>query len=192
MAKSKKVRISNNKIESIIKAQCSETDVSWNDIEFTVKNSVPLKSILEIAHNASSNVFSESGVYAPEGGVILMRCGILEHYTNLELPDSLEARYDFVMRTDIIPAVTAFIDGEQLRLLEEAVEERIAHKRDVEVKGVERRVQEAAKALDESVAKIAGVFEGFGKEDMARMLSAIEGGKLDEEKLVRAYMANKS
>lgn len=190
MAKAKKVRISNNKIDEVVKVANTETTVSWNGIEFQVKKTVPLLDVIEIAHNASENVFSVSGVFAPEGAHILTSCGILEHYTNIELPASLEYRYDLIMRTDIMDVVLPYIDKDQLDQLMEDIASRVEHKRDMEVKGIERRIEGLTAALEQSVTNAAEAFSAFSREDMEKLIKAVgDLGALDEEKLMRAYMA---
>lgn len=189
MAKSKKVRISNNVVEKSVNAQNEATNVSWGGIDFVVKKTVPLEDEIAIIVSSVENVFLEDETYMPEAAEMTMCVLIVEKYTNVEMPEDIQKQYDLIFRTDFMNHVLENIDKSQVDRIVSAIDERVHHRRDCLVTGVEQRVQDAINSFEGSMSRLTDLFSGISHEDISMLTKSLGSlGSIDEEKLIRAYM----
>lgn len=186
-------KISINKFEEAVNNSYESThDIEYNGLTVTVKQDLSLKDMMEFVRSVVLSCFdSESSEYIPEIKDFAIRCCIFEYYTNITLPANIEKRYDIVYHSMIIDDIMRNINQVQFNAMTRAIEEKMSHLANANIEMVNREVEKLYVSFDNLQNKFATVFDGVGEEDIRNVIKAFSGGKIDEEKIVKAYLDSK-
>lgn len=188
MAK-KENRISVNAFEAAAKEGfCPQTTVNWRGIEVTVKHTIPLKEMLSFVSEVINICFTDEGDYLPEVVHFAIDSGILTHYANFTMPQSVEKQYWLVTTTDAVGAVLDYINMEQLNRIVDAVHDRLRYICDAGAMQVKREMDELLRRIEASGEKISEAVSGVSGDDLQRLVAAMADGNLTEDGIVRAYI----
>lgn len=190
-AKIKKLSI--NKMENYIEENyTNECEVEWYGEKIVIKKFVGLSDVVEIVTNVANTCFySSDSSYHPEVKDFATKSFILEKYTNINLPSNMDKRYDVIYKSGIYDFVIEYIDTKQLEEIIDAIEEKIIYISDLNTEAVHKQINEAYAGIMNIYNQMANLFDGISSDDIKNMASSIIGTKLDEGKLVEAYMKNK-
>lgn len=165
--------------------------VNWNGLGVVVKRHLTLSEVarfVDICTRACYN--AEDNSYAPEAKDFAVRSCIVSFYTNISLPSNLEKQYDLIYHSSIIEYIIGCIDEQQLNAITLAIDEKIDYLVDVNADFVKRQMSELVNTFENLHSKMDEFFGGISQEDMKGVVDALSGGTFDEEKLVKAYLAN--
>lgn len=163
--------------------------VEWNGVEITIRKSLPLRDVLTFVDTVSKSCFnSETSEYLPEVKVFAIKCCVLEMYANFALPSNVEHKYDLVYNTNAFDTVIEHINMRQLNEIVDAISEKVDNIARANIETINKQMNDIYRAFDGLQNQFTKMFSGISSEDMSGFVQAVSEGKLDEEKLVKAYM----
>lgn len=188
MAKVKKVSI--NAFEKAIKENIAPnvSTEEWCGLEITITNTISLKDMMSLVAEVADNCFMDDGRYIPEVMQPLLDCGVVERYTNINLPGSLEARYDLVMRSGILDFILPKINSNQYNDIVVAVRDRIDYMCDTNVTEFRNSLTEMVTSMNMLQEKTAELFGNINPEEVHSLLDAFGDSKAVEERVVDTYI----
>lgn len=166
-----KVVITVDHINSIQK-ECKRVKLR-DGIEICVKPELTMKEFVYAVNSAASACFDfERGVYYPEAEVYMFRMSIIDAYTNLELPDDIEAAYKYVAY--VWDDIRGAIDDMQLKNLEHAVRKNISFSRDDMVARRQRDLNELVEKMSELGTALGEAFSGIDINELNEIAKGLE------------------
>lgn len=154
----------------------------WHGSDIEVKKFLSPEEAKAFVEKVVDSCFDEDGSYDPGFYNFILRICTLAIYTNIELDADLTAQYALVYETDIFDYVTR--TAVDWQYLVEDCERKIKYRAHSNVEVVENEL----KTL-ESIFKQAGdVLSGISQEDIKAIISSVADGKVNEEKMVKAYI----
>lgn len=167
--------------------------VSWNGIDITIKHTLPLHQVMSFVDAVSKLCFTEdTGAYLPEVKDFGIKACILEMYANIELSKSTEEVYELIYCSDIVSVVMANVNQVQLSEIANAIDEKISHIASANIESITYQMNDLYNAFDNLEKQISQAFSGISSEDMTKIVGAISGSELDEVKLAKAYIGQKT
>lgn len=186
--KIKKVTI--NAFEKVMKeTYIPVSEIDWHGVEVTLQNTLSLEDMLSFIENVVRSCFGEgSGEYEPGAKDFAIRTMVLEKYANFSMPLSLDLQYDLLYRTDAFEVVLSYINAEQFRVIIDAIDEKIEYMKQANISSFKKQMN----AFTETLESFEKQMEQFSAEDVSNLIGALSDSKIDEGKLVEAYIKNKS
>lgn len=162
-------------------------------IQFKVKRIIPFTDMITFVDNVSRGCFDyETGEYYPEARDYGFKVSVFEMYTDIELPEDSSERYAFIYGDDnLFFYVISRINKGQFDAIQDSIEERINNTLSVNVSNVNRQLNDLHTQLTNIANGFASVLGDVSGEDIKKILSGISKGRLDEEKLMKAWIDNK-
>ena len=194
MAKKKIKRISVNAMDETMKGYENTTTVLWNGLDVIITKTLSLEDMLAFVDSVVKSCFDQTtGAYIPEVKDFVIRSNVMDRYANFTLPNKAEHQYDIVMRSGAYDMVLEHINYAQFSELMKAIDAKIQNIADSHVNMLTRQFAEIATSTEELQVKISELFSGIENEDIVALASTIaKSGTLDEEKIVKAYIEQKS
>lgn len=188
MAKTEK-KVSISRFDKIAKEHFNnDVVIPWHEAEVRVKRSLPLTEVLAFADDVVESCFHEKYGYMPELRDFAIKANILSRYANFALPDDLEHRYRMVYYTDAVDTVCDAVNATQLQEIADAIDEKIQFRLDTMSSEVKKRLDRVVRTIEDMGRQTEALFSGISKDDIKNLASAIAGSKLDERKLVKAFV----
>lgn len=168
------------------------TETEWNGLTLYVKKNISFKETLDFVKYVTELCFAEdTHEYLPEARDLAIKIFLIQHYTNIDLPDSLEERNKFIYETDIVQTVLNFVNPYQFNEIIRAIDLKIDYMADANIEAINNKMDELYKSFEELSNSLETVFGGINEDSMVDLVNAIKDGRLDEGKLVEAYFDTK-
>lgn len=163
-------------------------DVEWNGLMLHIKKLLSVEEMMRFVEGVTSLCFErDTDEYLPEINDLVVRCFILEYYTNFTLPESLEERYFIVYSSDIVPFVTQYVERQHFEAMMDAIERKIRHRAQGNIEAINKQMNEIMAGFDALEKSLSGMFDGVDGETISKIASTIVDGGFDERKLVEAF-----
>lgn len=163
--------------------------IEWNGIAITIRKSLSLKQVLAFVDGVSKSCFdSKTNAYLPEVKVFAIKCFILEMYANFSLPANVEYRYDLIYNTDAVDEVVKHINTRQLDEIIDAINDKVDNISRMNIETVNKQINDVYSAFDTLQKQFEQIFSSVNPDDVSAFIQAVSSDKLDEEKLVQAYV----
>lgn len=164
-------------------------NVEWNGIEITIRRTLSLKDMLTFVDSVTKSCFlDENNSYMPELKVFAIKCCVLELYANFALPANVERRYNLIYNTDAFDVVLQHINIKQLNEIIDAISDKTDNMAHENVEAMRKQIYDMYSSLNDLQKQLSDVFSDINAKDVSRFIGAVAEGRLDEEKLVQAYM----
>ena len=192
MAKTKKVSI--RSIEEAVEDKAQSTIiVDFNGVEITVKRMLSFYDMMRFVRDVVGGCFADdTGRYMPEVFPFMIRLCVLAYYTNVNIPQNVEKQYEFAYATGLYEAVIEHINQTQFNDIANAIYTGINHTANMNISEIHTKFTSIQETLAEFVEQLGGIFSGIDSADIENVLKAVGDHGIDEEKLMRAYIDNKS
>lgn len=190
---SKKISVS--ALEKAAAANSFDKTVSceWGGIQIEVKKILSLEEMLAFIDNVTAACFSDDGtVYAPEMTDFALKVAIVELYTNITLPKDIRKKYDILYNTNLVSAIVACVNKDQIDSIVTAIDARISHAADANVEAINRQAKLIMDSFDALQKKLDKLFDGVETGDIKNITEAISNGRFDEEKMISLLMKQKN
>lgn len=193
MAKKTTNKVSVRAFEKVVKeVENKETTFEWNGLEITVRTTISFQDTLNFVSSVVNSCFDDNtGKYLPEIKTFMIKLFVLTYFTNISLPSNPENAHSFIYNTDIFDEVASRINKQQFHELCGAIDDKIDYLVNSRIEEIEQELVGLSNAIAEVQEKTANIFNGVTESDIQNIIGAITNGKLDEEKLMNAYFANK-
>lgn len=193
MAKKKIKKISVNAMDEIMKNVENTVSVEWNGIDVLITKTLSLKDMVSFVDGVVKSCFEEAtGSYIPEAMDFAIRANILERYANFSLPSNMEAQYDIVMQSGAVEMVVERVNNAQFNQIIRSIEAKVKNIADMNVQMLHKQFNEVLTSFETMQNKFAALFSGIDAGDINKLVGAISEHGMDESKLVKAYMEQKS
>lgn len=184
-------KLSVSKIDEGIKNNLFEVKKDWNGNEIIIKKFVGYETMLDIVNKTVDACFDRNGNYLPEMRDMAFREQVISGYSNAAIPSPISHKYDILYMSGIYEIVLCEIDSNQLNSIKDAIYEKTEYRADVNVQRIYSKIEEVTGTLQTMAKEMVDVFNGITREDVQTIMNAIANGKIDEGKIVEAYMKNK-
>ena len=186
-------KINYDVVKSVIDSGNNISKLVWNGIEIEVKQFLTMQEMFEFTNSVFDACFRhEDGEYRPEVKDFMVRSYILDIYTNIEVPDDLESRYEMVYRCDIIPEVMRYIDKTQFNAIMAAIDCKIEDKLSTNVERFEREIEQKMVVIDNMIEEFVGyfnsIFDGIDNETIRQIAGAISNMSIDPAVLAKSVV----
>lgn len=187
MAKTPKISIST--FDKIVENTYTPSKtVEWHDTEIVIKNTLSLSEMMAFVDGVTKSCFtSDNGTYLPEVKDFAIKCCVLEMYTNISMPSNVEHKYRLIYCSDVISIVMVHINNQQMDEIIRAINNKVDHIAQANIEMINKQASELYSSFDSLQKQFTEVFSGVDANEVSKLVGAITDGKLDEEKLVRAY-----
>lgn len=182
-------KINASALSSYIERSYTPTStVQIDDVEITVKKTLSLSEMLSFVDGVVNSCFlEESGEYMPEIKHFAIQHGIIEYYTNIELPEDTQEKYDFLMRSDIIKIISEMIDKEQFMDMMESIDCKIDHISRANISILEKQMVDLQHMVTNMIEKFTGALDGIDMDVLNAINSSYMNGDIHPEKIYQAY-----
>lgn len=163
--------------------------VEWNGLNIVIKRNLNISEMAAFVDGVVTACFSDKNDgFTPEFKEFVIDAIMVELYTNIDMPGDLSDRYDVIYRSGITQLIMENIDTWQYEDIRSAIEAKIKNINDANISSFNKQVSELYHAVENIESQMSSVFEGINANDIKNIAGAISGGKIDEEKLVKAYV----
>lgn len=183
-----------NTLKTAIKknGEGEKASVTYGEMTLGVKRYLTLGEAMLFVDYVVKGCYGSNGEYMPEIRNFLTDCAVLAFYGGLTLPEDIQARYDMVTRgKKLTLEIKNAVDYDQLEEITDAITERINIINAMNAHQVEQRLNEIVAAFEDVTNKMTGLFGGIDVKDVENVIKAVGDGKVDEEKLMKAYLEAK-
>ena len=186
--------INAEKLKEIASERFTEYEtVEYYGCDVVIRKILPFPVFRKIVSRVADSCFdSITGEYLPENREFATRLCIAELYTDVEIPDDIEQQYTLLFGTDFIQMVIGNINRDQFLDMQYAIDERIRVRNEANRAMFDRSVMDILNKIGEISDQISDVFSEVTQDDMKNLISAIGEGGIDEEKIVRAVVAEQN
>ena len=187
MAKVKKISI--NAFESVVKENFKNTVTKeWFGIPVTITKTISFEDVVNFVAEVADNCFLSDGRYIPEAMHALINCGVVRHYTNINLPSSLSAAYELVMRSGIIDFVMPEINSDQYSDIIIAIRDKIEYACDTDVTEFRNSLLDMMASMTDLQDRTKELFGKISPDEIQTLLAAFGDDKAVDNKVVDAYI----
>lgn len=163
-----------------------------NGIDCELFNGLKIKEYLTL-EEAVTFVETATEAYFPQGnysrlvGDIATAILTVETYTNLELPGDVSEKYAVISAKCLIPIIKESTNSEQYLTLIGSIEEAVKTKKHISEHDIEKELDKISLLFENIASNTQDIMSGLDINDVKALLSATSEGKIDEEKLIKAY-----
>lgn len=169
----------------------NEMSIDWHGITVEVKKVIPYADMLAFVEMVFAACFADGGKYMPERFDMVFNACIVGTYTNITLPKDADDVYSILFNSDLIGMVMGIVNNQQIDSIRRAAERKIAHKLRTNENEINAAINKTVESIANLSSAVGDLFDGVTNEDIANVMSAIGNGKIDEEKLMEAYIKYK-
>ena len=184
-------KISTEALEQVLKDTYTPVStIEWNGLELMVRRTITLAETMEFVKFVTDICFAdETNEYIPEVRDYAIKLFILEHYTNLDLPEETEKKYAIIYQTDIMPTVLNMLDGQQFNDIIRAIDTKLDYMAESNIEAITKHMNEAMTLIENFGKQFSELFGDVDQESMTKIIDSLANG-LDEGKIMEAYLAN--
>lgn len=165
----------------------------WNGLKIVVKRHLSLAEATKFVDACVNACFdSDTAVYAPEMKDAAVDSSIVAFYTNITLPESIEKQYELIYHSAILDSIKPYIDQNQLNSIICAIDKKAEYLVRVNTERVNRQISDLQNAAENIQNQLSDMFNDINIDDVKNVIGSLSEKGLDEEKLVKAYLENKS
>lgn len=187
MAKVKKISI--NAFESVVKENFENiVTKEWFGIPVTITKTISFEEVVNFVAEVADNCFLSDGRYIPEAMQALIDCGVVRHYTNINLPANLSSAYELVMRSGIIDFIMPEINSNQYNDIIIAIRDKIEYACDTNVTEFRNSLEDMMESMTDLQDKTKDLFGKISPDEIQTLLAAFGDDKAVENKVVDAYI----
>lgn len=191
MAKVKKISI--NAFESVVKENFENTVTKeWFGIPVTITKTISFEEVVNFVAEVADNCFLSDGRYIPEAMQALIDCGVVRHYTNINLPANLSSAYELVMRSGIIDFIMPEINSNQYNDIIIAIRDKIEYVCDSNTAEFKHAMEKMTISMNEIQEATKDLFGKVSPDDIQKIIGLYGDDHAIEERVVDEYLKQKS
>lgn len=183
-------RISISALEKIMKETYEPVaTIDFHGQPLTVRRTLPFQEMLVFVDGVVKSCFQQgSSEFIPEVKDFALLNNIVEYYSNVRLPESLDRKYELLYQTDLIPVILDAVNPKQFNEMVMAINTKIKYLADSNAEKIAREFKALGDRFSELADKVSDIYSGVSKEDLQNIASAVANGTVDEEKIVHLVM----
>lgn len=186
-------KISINALEKCIEKKPETVDIEWNGLDITVKTKLSFKEMMEFVDGVAKSCFAaDTNSFIPEVKDFVIGCFVIETYSNLTLPQNVSKKYDIISGCDVVDVILENVDKEQFDNIAGAINEKIRYLINSNLSQATVKINELLYSLGDIESKVGELFSKINPDDVQALVSSLSDGKIDEGKLMQAYLESKN
>lgn len=191
MAKNTKVKnVSINAIETVMTERYIPTEqIDWFGNEVIIQKTLSFPEMINFINFVVNACFGDNDEYLPEAKEYAIKVCILSRYANFNISSNNANMYNLIYCTNAVETVLRYINMMQYNEILSAINEKINCRVQANVSLIKQQLETMMSAYENLERQLSGLFDGIDGDTMLKMATAIGDGRLDEEKLVKAYIA---
>lgn len=183
-------KLSISKIDEAMKGYNNIVVKNWNGNELKIKMVISKDEMETFVNKVVEACFSDKGDYMPENEDAATRECVLSIYGNVAMPSDESHKYNILYCSSLYECIMEEINDSQYCTIIDAIHNKVDAIVEMNVQHVYMEVNQVVNSLNALVTEFSNMFKGITPDDVKNILGAISSGKLDEEKLVEAYIAH--
>lgn len=189
MSENKMISISS--MDKIVKDVEDTVQIDYHGESLIVKKFISFTDMAKFVNEVVEGCFdNDRGVYIPEVKTFLAQINTVLYYSNVRLPDDIKHRYDILTKTDLVSVIAGAVDKVQYQAIIRSIEEKIDYRVRTNEQLFNSKLNTAMSTIEMLLNNIKEYFGDISPDDIQKLLSSLADNKLDEEKLVNAYIAS--
>lgn len=165
--------------------------VTWCGLNLKITHSLTLENMLEFVESVVKSCFKEEdNSFLPEAKDFATRIYIVEYYTNISLPASLQEKYNILYRTDLVDVVINNINEAQLNSILESINEKISYVTKTKIEMITRQINSLYESLNNLGEQFENIYKGIDEDSLNKVIKILGDGKFDENRLVDAILSH--
>lgn len=163
--------------------------VNWNGVEITVRRIISVSELIAIVNSVASSAFSgETGAYSPVSVDFTERFAVLGLYTDIQMPEDINERYELCYAPGLYISVVEAIDPAQYEHLVRSVAREVEYLKQAGINEMNARINKLMNMIESFGNSMKSVMEQISPEDMQKLTEAMAKFGFDENKIVQAYL----
>lgn len=192
MAKKAK-RISVNALEKCIERKPEIVNVEWNGLDIVVKKRLSFEEMIDFVNGVAQSCFAaDTNDFIPGVKDFVIGCFAIEMYSNLTLPHNVSKKYEIISSCDVVDVILENVDRDQFDKIVGAINDKIRYLINVNLSQATVKINELLYSFGDIESKVGELFGKISPNDVQALVSAISEGKIDEGKLMEAYLESKN
>lgn len=176
-------------VNNVPDADNVEIEKEWLNVKIKIKPSLSMLGVLAFTDYVINICFlGESMTYTPETLDYAIRSATVELYSNVELPEDVAEKYDYVCRTDLPDVIIEAINQRQYGELLGAIEKKVDNIAQKNISAFAIKTNETMEKLGGMTDIVSSVVEGMDDTTLAELVSNLSKINIDEGKLAKAVV----
>lgn len=186
-------KISINALEKCIERRPETVDVEWNGLDITIKTRLSFEEMMAFVDGVVQGCFTtDDNSYVPEAKDFVIKCYIVETYSNIKLPQNVNKKYDILYTCDISNFILDNIDQEQFGEIVRGIDTKLKYLVASNINAITVKINELLSGFSNIEDRASQIFEHINQDNIDSIIKAIGNSRIDESKLMDAYLRYKS
>lgn len=186
-------RISVNALEKCIERKPETVDIEWNGLDITVKTRLSFEEMMEFVDGVAESCFAtDTKAFIPVAKDFVIGCLVIEMYSNLTLPQNVNKKYEIINGCDVVDAILENVDKAQFDAIIKSINEKIRYFIETNVAQATVKINDLLYSFGDIESKVGELFGKVTPDDIQAIVSSLSDGKIDEGKLMEAYLESKN
>lgn len=186
-------KISINALEKCIERKPETVSVEWNGLDIIVKTKLSFEEMMAFVDGVAESCFAaDTKAFIPVAKDFVIGCLVIEMYSNLTLPQNVNKKYEIVSGCDVVDVILENVDKAQFDNIVKSINEKIRYLIEENLAQATIKTNDLLYSVSDIESKVGDLVSKITPDDMRTLITSISNGKLDEGKLMEAYLESKN
>lgn len=193
MMANKVKKISINALEKCIERKPETVNIEWNGLDITIKTRLSFEEMMAFVDGVAESCFAaDTKAFIPVAKDFVIGCLVIEMYSNLTLPQNVNKKYEIVSGCDVVDVILENVDKAQFDNIIKSINEKIRYLIEENLAQATIKTNDLLYSVSDIESKVGDLVSKITPDDMRTLITSISNGKLDEGKLMEAYLESKN
>lgn len=186
-------KISINALEKCIERKPEIVNIEWNGLDITIKTRLSFEEMMAFVDGVAESCFAaDTKAFIPVAKDFVIGCLVIEMYSNLTLPQNVNKKYEIVSGCDVVDVILENVDKAQFDNIVKSINEKIRYLIEENLAQATIKTNDLLYSVSDIESKVGDLVSKITPDDMRTLITSISNGKLDEGKLMEAYLESKN
>lgn len=186
-------KISINALEKCIERKPETVNIEWNGLDITIKTKLSFEEMMAFVDGVAESCFAaDTKAFIPVAKDFVIGCLVIEMYSNLTLPQNVNKKYEIVSGCDVVDVILENVDKAQFDNIVKSINEKIRYLIEENLAQATIKTNDLLYSVSDIESKVGDLVSKITPDDMRTLITSISNGKLDEGKLMEAYLESKN
>lgn len=186
-------KISINALEKCIERKPEIVNIEWNGLDITIKTRLSFEEMMAFVDGVAESCFAaDTKAFIPVAKDFVIGCLVIEMYSNLTLPQNVNKKYEIVSGCDVVDVILENVDKAQFDNIVKSINEKIRYLIEENLAQATIKTNDLLYSVSDIESKVGDLVSKITPDDMRTLITSISNGKLDEGKLMGAYLESKN
>lgn len=186
-------KISINALEKCIERKPEIVNIEWNGLDITIKTRLSFEEMMAFVDGVAESCFAaDTKAFIPVAKDFVIGCLVIEMYSNLTLPQNVNKKYEIISGCDVVDVILENVDKAQFDNIVKSINEKIRYLIEENLAQATIKTNDLLYSVSDIESKVGDLVSKITPDDMRTLITSISNGKLDEGKLMEAYLESKN